>query len=109
MSHFHGNTKFQRRQEVAKEAYTMATDYLLRTEFAGVTTKEELADLTGMSEHNAGLVLDRKSIMLQDLLELCEVRGIDFAVTIRTPSGKEITFLPGKNLGVSNSLSDQTT
>lgn len=97
---YRGNSKFNRRADVAREAYTMAVDYLLRTEFAGVETAEELADLTGMSHHNAGLMLKRQNIMQQDLMEICEARGIDFAVTVRLPDGKEITFLPSQNFGV---------
>ena len=94
------NNKWKKRAEVGREAFVMAVDYLMNTEFAGVTDKDELAKLTGMSVHNAGLMIERQNIMQQDLMELCESRGIDFGVTLRLQDGKEITFMPGTNFGV---------
>ena len=97
-----GSIKNQKYVQVTKEVYTMALEYLLKTEFSGVDTPEKLADLTGMTTSNAKFLLKRIGITQQDLLQLCDVRGIDFAVTLVMPEGKEITFIPKTNFGVAD-------
>ena len=54
-----GSIKNQKYVQVAKEVYTMALEYLLKTEFSGVDTPEKLADLTGMTTSNAKFLLKR--------------------------------------------------
>ncbi len=87
---------------VDRQAAEMAVDYLLQTEFAGVSDPNELAELSGMSVHNAGLMLERKQIMHSDLLEMCDARGIDFGVTLRFSDSREVTFMPSVNFGASD-------
>lgn len=98
-------SNYNKKQEVVRRAVVLAVDYLLRTEFADVETKEQLADLTGMTVHNSGLVLNRQNIMAQDLLDLCDCRGINYGITLQIPGQKEVTLIPSVNFNSETSHS----
>lgn len=91
-----------KRYEVFNSACAMAVRHLLRSEGLSLLSEAELANLLGVSEYFAKSLVKGELVTSGDLSAICDSIGIDFGVSIRKPSGEEITFYPAQNFGAHN-------
>lgn len=91
-----------KRYEVFNTACVMAARHLLRSENLNLLSEGELAQLLGVSEYFAKSLIKGELITSSDLGAICDSLSIDVGVSIRKPSGEEITFYPAQNFGAHN-------
>ena len=91
-----------KRHEVFNSACAMAARHLMRSEGLHLLSKAELAQVLETTEYMVESLLKGENIISSDLSAICDSLGIDIGISIRKPSGEEITFYPSQNFGLAN-------